>query len=172
VSAIEPTPASELVLRQATVADLDGANAVIEAAINGWNLPERVKRLSLSSYRYNSHDLAHLTLIAAETKPGNIVGVVAWEPADTADAPAGKRALLLHGIYVDPDFCRKGIGSRLLKAAEETADNNGFDGLLVKANRDAQAFFLAKGLQQLSVEDPKRDYPYRFWKAFDHANSL
>lgn len=159
-------PASKLILRQATAADLGGVNAVIEAAIGGWNLPERVKRLSLSSYRYDVYDLEHLTLMVAETKPGSIVGVAAWEPADVSDTPAGARALLLHGIYVAPNLHRSGIGSRLLASAEEAARNHGFDGLLVKANRDAQTFFLAKGLQQLTIKNPKRDYPYRFWKSF------
>jgi hypothetical protein len=37
--------------------------------------------------------------------------------------------------------------------------------LLVKATQDAQGFFRARGLAPLPVENPQRDYPYRFWKA-------
>jgi len=151
-------------LRPLTAEDLDGANAVIEAAIMTWQLPDRVKRLSLPSYRYDANDLEHLTLVRAVDEADAIVGVVSWEPASASDTPNGVRGLLLHGIYVIPTLYRTGIGSRLLNAPIEAARQGGFAGLLVKANRDAQRFFSAKGLQQLSVMDAWRDYPYRFWR--------
>ncbi len=53
-----------------------------------------------------------------------------------------------------------GIGSRLINAAVQAARQGRFDGMLVKANPDAQG----KGLQPLPTEDARRDYPYRFWK--------
>lgn len=147
-----------------TALELDQANAVIEAAVMTWDLPDRVKRLSLPSYRYDAHDLEHLTLLGAEDEAGDILGVVAWEPANTAETPDAVRGLLLHGLYVIPALHRTGIGSRLLDAALQAARQGGFEGLLVKANPDAQGFFAAKGMRQLSTEDARRDYPYRFWK--------
>ncbi len=152
-------------LRPLAVADLDAANAVIATAIMTWHLPDRVKRLSLPSYRYDAQDLEHLTLIGAADEADTIVGVASWErePASVADTPSGVKGLLLHGIYVIPRLHRTGIGSRLLDVAIKAARQGGFDGLLVKANRDAQGFFSAMGFQQLSTEDVERDYPYRFW---------
>lgn len=151
-------------LHTLSAVDLDGANAVIEAVIMTWQLPDRVKRLSMPSYCYDAHDLEHLTLVAAVDETDAIVGVVSWEPASTSDMPNGAEGLLLHGLYVIPTLHRTGIGSRLLDVAIEAAHRGGFDGLLVKANRDAQGFFSAKGLQQLSVMDAGRDYPCRFWR--------
>lgn len=151
-------------LRCGTAVDLDAANRVIEAAVMTWALPERVKRLSLPSYRYQPHDLDHLDLLLAEEHSVGVVGVAAWEPADPKDCPTGSRALLLHGIYVAPDRQRNGIGARLLAAAEAAARDRGYDGLLVKAHPTAEAFFLARGLERLAVLDPARDYPHRFWK--------
>ena len=52
-------------LRPLAAADLDSTNAVIEAAMMTWSLPKRLKRLSLSSYRYDPTDLEHLTLMGA-----------------------------------------------------------------------------------------------------------
>jgi GNAT superfamily N-acetyltransferase len=152
-------------LRPLTAGDLEPANAVIEAAIMSWGLPDRVKRLSLPSYRYEPHDLDHLTLKGAEDSAGSLVGVAAWEPANRAETPNDRRGLLLHGIYVIPTLHRGGVGSRLLDAALRAARAGGFDGLLVKATRGAQGFFRAKGLSPLPVENAARDYPYRFWKA-------
>ena len=154
-----------LQLRPATAADLDAVNGVIERAImTCWKLPERVKRLTLPSYRYQAHDLAHLQLVLVETADAGVVGVAAWEETDPGEAPAGQRDLLLHGIYVDPQQQRRGIGARLLAAAEQAARNEGFDGLLVKAQSGAESFFLAEGMQALPVKDHARDYPHRFWK--------
>jgi len=153
-------------LRPATPADLDAINAVIERAVMTWNLPERVKRLTLPSYRYQPHDLDHLQLVVAERDDAGIVGIVgiaAWEPASTRDLPEGKTGLLLHGLYVEPTQQRAGIGRRLLDAAVKAAREQGFDGLLVKARPEAEGFFLARGLTPLTVTDAERDYPHRFW---------
>jgi predicted N-acetyltransferase YhbS len=152
-------------LRAATPADRDAINAVIERAVMTWQLPERVKRLTLPSYRYQPHDLEHLQIVVAEDADRAVLGVAAWEPASPRDLPAGKTGLLLHGLYVDPDRQRGGVGSRLLDAAMSAAREQGFDGLLVKAQPAAADFFLSQGLQRLPVVNPERDYPHRFWKA-------
>lgn len=154
----------EITLRRASADDLAAVNRVIEAAIMGWKLPERVKRLSLPVYRYAIHDLEHLELVVAEETMVGIVAVAAWEPAGPGDAPAGKRALLLHGLYVLPPCQGSGLGSRLLVAAERRAREGGFDGLLVKAQAEATGFFAARSMERLAVENPRRDYARRYWK--------
>ncbi len=152
-------------LRPASPVDLLAVNGVIESAINTWELPARVKRLCVPLYRYSVHDLDFLDLVVAEVESIGIVGVAAWEQADPGDAPAGHSALLLHGIYVAPDQQRKGLGARLLAAAETAALLRGFDGVLVRAQPGAGDFFLALGLERVPVQDRSRDYPHRFWKA-------
>lgn len=156
--------AAAIWLRPTTPADLDAVYAVIERAVITWNLPERVKRLTLPSYRYQPHDLDHLRIVVAEDASRAVVGVAAWEPAAARDLPAGKTGLLVHGLYVDPDRQRAGAGSRLLDTALAAAREQGFDGLLVKARPEAEGFFLARGLTPLPVTDAERDYPHRFWK--------
>jgi predicted N-acetyltransferase YhbS len=151
-------------LRPATPADLAAINAVIERAVMTWNLPERVKRLTLPSYRYSAHDLEHLHVVLVEDAGNAVLGVAAWELASARDLPAGKTGLLLHGLYVDPAQQRAGVGSRLLEAAILAAGEQGFDGLLVKARPEAEGFFLARGLTPLPVTDAERDYPHRFWQ--------
>jgi GNAT superfamily N-acetyltransferase len=118
-------PARAAHLRQAGVGDLDELNGLIERAVMTWNLPERVKRLSLPSCRYQVHDLNYLHIAVAEDARHEIFGVAAWEPADVRDVPAGSRGLLLHGLYVDPASQHQGIGSRLLDAAQAAAGAEG-----------------------------------------------
>lgn len=167
-AALRKSPPAALQLRPAHAADLPAINGVIERAIANWQLPERVKRLTLPNYRYHAHDLIHLHLVVAEEASGTILGVAAWEPAHPRDLPADKRGLLLHGLYVDPAHQHRGAGSRLLDAAAEAARALGFDGVLVKAQADANRFFQARGLQRLPVEDAARHYPHRFWLATNH----
>lgn len=152
-------------LRPATSVDLVAINAVIECAVMTWQLPERVKRLALPTYRYHPYDLEHLKIVVAEYTEQGVIGVAAWEPANPRDQQAGQTGLLLHGLYVDPSWQSAGVGTRLLDAAIATAREHGFDGLLVKAQPEAAEFFLARGLERLARTDPERDYPHRFWKS-------
>ncbi len=148
-----------------TVADLPDVNAVVEQAVMGWNLPERVKRLSLPSYRYQTADLAHQAGLVARSAEGEVVGVAVWEPASHEPVGAEGSVFLLHGLYVAPAWQRRGVGARLLAAARHVVCGAGAAGLLVRAQAEAVAFFRAMGLQELPVEDEKRDYPHRFFLA-------
>jgi len=151
-------------LRKATIADLAAINEIIDAAIRNWNLPERVKRLALPTYHYKPHDLDTLEIIVAQDNEQQVVGVAAWGPVSATDAIEGYKALLLHGIYVKPAQQHQGIGSRLLRVAEETAREKEYSGLLVKAQASAAGFFMSQGMQPLEVINEKRDYAYRYWK--------
>jgi GNAT superfamily N-acetyltransferase len=157
---------TDLRLRAAVAADLDVVNGVIERAVMSWNLAERVKRLSLPMYRYDPVDLGALDMLVAEDpQSGTIIGVAAWEAADAADGPEGTAAVMLHGIYVEPARHGRGVGSRLLEAVEAAARTEEYGGILVKAQRDAEGFFLARGFEPLPVVDAERHYPHRLWKA-------
>lgn len=150
-------------LRVAGLTDLPALNAVIEHAVMRWNLPERVKRLALPGYRYSQHDLRELHLLLAEDD-GSIVGVAAWEPASPHDVPPGQRGLLLHGLYIEPQRQSQGVGKQLLAAAVAAAREHGFDGIVVKAQADAQGYFEAQGFAPMAVQDAGRDYQHRLWK--------
>jgi N-acetylglutamate synthase-like GNAT family acetyltransferase len=160
---------SQIKLRAANIRDLVATNRVIERAVKTWKLPERVIRLVMPAYLYTEHDLQHLHIELAEDSIAGIIGVAAWEEAAARDCPHGKRALLLHGLYVDPAQQHSGIGTRLLSVAASAARENGYDGLLVKAQTDAEDFFRARGLQRLAVADEARDYPNRFWLNTHHT---
>ncbi|MGB5177702.1 MAG: GNAT family N-acetyltransferase [Gammaproteobacteria bacterium] len=159
-------------IRAVNETELEAVNRLIAAAVMTWLLPERVKRLSLPVYRYNHQDLVHLRMVVAEDQRQHIVGVAAWERADPRDAPAGQRALLLHGIYVEPRYHRQGIGRRLFTAAEDAVGRHHCDGLLVKAQQDATAFFTSLGMRPLPVEEPSRQYANRLWKAIPDQRSV
>ncbi len=160
----------EYSLRRGTAADLPAVNHIIEAAVMSWRLAERVKRLSLPSYRYDAADLMHLTLWLVEDTGAEreVVAVAGWEPADAADLPAEAAGLLLHGLYVRPERHGQGVGQRLLKFVEHHAAETGYGGVLVKAQVEAIGFFQQHGYWDLPVADSERHYMYRMWKNIDH----
>ena len=133
----------------------------------GWNLPERIKRLSLSSYRYTQLNFQHMQVKVAEQE-GEVVGVAAWE-TDTEALGDKQQGLLLHGLYVHPQHQHNGIGSRLCRAAKQAVNEYGYDGMLVRAQADADGFFLSQGMQRLPIEDPHRHYANRFWLPVDQS---
>jgi GNAT superfamily N-acetyltransferase len=152
-----------VILRAAQPSDLTAINQVITAAIMTWRLPERVKRLTIPSYCYRATDFQHMRIMVAQTAQGQLAGVAAWEDAAIKDLPPGRNALLLHGLYVAPEYQHQGIGSRLLRCAQTAAGRAQRDGLLVKAQADACGFFQARGLVKLPVSDPLREYEHRYW---------
>lgn len=152
-------------LRPGVAGDLDAINAVVERAVMTWKVAERVKRLALPAYRYAAHDLDVFAFIVAEAAGHGVAGVAAIEPADPRDLPEGARGLYLHGLYVDPALHRRGLGARLFAAALDHACRQGADGVLVKAQRDAEAFFRNRGMRPLERDGGHATYPRRYWIA-------
>ena len=151
-------------IQRADPIHLESVNQVVERALATWLLPERVKRLALPGYQYQTYDLDHMALAVAVTSDNRVLGVAAWEDAEPRDLPEGRTALLLHGLHVDPAVHRQGLGRRLLAAALEAVAGAGRDGLLVKAQTDAASFFEACSFERLPVSDSARDYELRYWR--------
>ncbi|MCP5155929.1 MAG: GNAT family N-acetyltransferase [Ectothiorhodospiraceae bacterium] len=149
-------------LRLADVDDIPRINRVVEASLATWDVAERVRRLALPSLSYDAFDARHMTFVLAEAR-GAVVGVAAWEPAGPGDAPPGRRALLLHGLFVVPQWQRQGVGAALLAAARRAATDARADGVVVRAWREAEGFFLAQGMLGFPGDAPDRS-PRRLWR--------
>lgn len=150
-------------MREATGEDLDAINGVVERALMSWELPERVKRLSLPVYRYARHDFNAMGFLVAVDGKDCVVGVAAWDPEESTGPPGAGRGLLLHGLYVDPRLHRRGVGSRLFTAVMDKARQLDRDGVLVRAQSGARGFFESMGMRDLPATDEARDYAHRYW---------
>jgi len=152
-----------ITLSAVTKADIDKVNQIIESAIRCWNLPERVKRLSIPSYLYNEWDLQQFDIVVAK-QSDTIIGVASWQQASNKDTPKQQNGLLLHGLYVQPEFQNKTAGKQLLHAAEASARDKGLNGLLVKAHKDATTFFIKNNFEAVKSAHAPNQYTYLFWK--------
>jgi GNAT superfamily N-acetyltransferase len=72
----------------------------------------------------------------------DIVGFAVVLSRDNGDAE-------LDGLFVEPDHWRKGIGARLVRAAERLAVESGVAALHLSANPNARAFYIACGFSEL-----------------------
>jgi len=156
--------ADNILILPAQEPDLDKVNDIVGSCVMGWDLHERVKRLSLGSYQYDEQELLHLQLFVAKNKDSRIVGVLALEEADSADLPDKQTGLLLHGLYIRPEFQRQAVGRSLIDYAIGQVNERGLDGLLVKAQSDANSYFKKQGFEKLAVNNALKDYPHRWWK--------
>ncbi len=154
-----------LLIRPALDTDLTAINAIISDCVMRWDLPLRVKRLSLPAYHYDLQDLEHLEIFLATTTAHDVVGVAAIDSSASAVVEEQEQHGLLHGIYVKPESQGAGVGSLLIDLAMSRVEHTGAAGLLVRAQPDAIGFFVNSGFEQLPVMDEVADYPYRFWRA-------
>ncbi len=150
-------------LRTASSGDLLFINGIIEAAVMSWKLPERVKRLSMPGYRYDAASLETVDMQVASDSDGDIVGVVASCKPTEDMALNDRKALVLHGVFVDTTNHRQGVGRTLVQSVVDQARAESLDGVLVNAQPDALAFFQALEFQQLPVVDEELDYKHRYW---------
>ena len=156
---LEPDPeATRGGLRAATALDLDEVNGVVEAAVESWGLPERVRRLALPSLRYTREDLRHMTVILTDAAHGSAVGMVAWEPIRSR-CDAAARSLFLHGIYVTPQWQRRQIGTALLEYVTHAAHALDADAVVLKAWRESAPFFAARGFLPVAGDGDGDTFP-------------
>lgn len=78
---------------------------------------------------------SHLSL-ARETQGARLIGTAGWLAMDTGD---DRRPLTarIRKVFVHPDLARRGLASRLVRAAEADAAAAGYPNLFVRANLNA-----------------------------------
>lgn len=97
-------------IRRAALDDLSTVNDIVTAAVLGWPMAERLKRVALRVLTYDAVDLREMEVLLAEVD-GLPVGVAAWDPGAVLHGSGVRRGALLHGLYVVPEAQGCGIGA-------------------------------------------------------------
>ncbi len=131
-----------------------------------WPLAARVKRLSLPLLKYDLIDMKTLQMLVFE-RDGEVAGIAAWGE-DTDNGPSAVRQALLHGLYVHPDMQGRGIGRALQRAVCASAQHDGMQGIVLRAERVSAGYFETCGYRALPPSsEPGNAYPYRYWKPLE-----
>lgn len=132
-------------LRTLTIGAMPAVNATLDAATATWALTARARRLARSSLHYGESDFAYFDFTGAFAADGQtLMGFAAVEPESEGD----RRSVdcrWLHGLYVDANFHRCGVGSALMSVVEDDARRAGVDRLALRSWRDSRGFFLRQG---------------------------
>ena len=155
--------------RCATKADLPAINAVVEQAVMGWPLGERIKALSLPLLRYQDIDMDDFEFLLWETQQG-AVGVAAWAAAAPTRTGDGRLAALLHGLYVKPGHQQQGVGRNLQAVVCQHAQVRGIELIVVKAERVAVSYFERCDYERVPGGMLARcEYPHLFWRSTENV---
>lgn len=146
-------------IRQGQFNDIASINSIIRAAVLGWDLSDRVKRLALPSLYYDELDFTHLHFLVAESSvvdesQCSVVGVIVW------DLSAAPDSVLVHGLFVRPDYQNRSLGRSLLGFLEDHLAKSGVIEIRVKAQKGAVGFFNRQGYSasdRLEQGDYKHD---------------
>lgn len=152
--------AAQRLPRRAGPEQLDTVNALVEAAVLAWPLPERLRRRAVPVLRYGARDFDAYVFALLPGLVGPDAAVAVLDPGPIP-GPGGGPAARLHGLYVHPQAQGGGAGRCLHRWAVDAAVALGRAGLLVHAERISKGFFEALGYERLPEEDGA--YPYRYW---------
>ena len=88
---------------------LQDVNRVVEQAVEGWEIADRVRRLALPSLRYTDSDLQHMRFVLLDDSAGDTIAIAAWEDCEHLERTEKAWQLELHGLYVLPQWQRQGV---------------------------------------------------------------
>lgn len=159
-------------IRRAAPEDLSTVNDIVTAAVLGWNMAERLKRVALRVLTYDAADLREMEVLMAEVD-GLPVGVAAWDPGAVLQGAGVRRGALLHGLYVVPEAQGCGIGAALQRRIATRAAVVGCDALVVKSERVSVGYFERCGYRRLADDALAGfEYPYLFALAVDQVVAI
>ena len=160
-------------IRQATAADLDAVMAIIGATVaimqtegnNQWSEVYPVREdfaqdiIEGSLYVYDDEQNKPRGVVCLNDQQREAYAPLAWQ--------SKKPALVIHRLAVDPQARRQGIGTKLMRFAEELASQRGFSQLRTDTyhcNERMQALFQKMGYRKVGecyfVEDLAAFYCY------------
>ena len=158
-------------LRRATPADVGELRGVIEASVRGLSAgyysPAQIEASLAEIFGVDSRLIDDGTYFVAVAERGaGIAGCGGWSrwrtlfggdrlkagQADTLLDPA-REAARIRAFYVRPEFARRGIGRRILRACEEEAAARGFRSFELVATLPGVPLYEAMGYSAISPYD-------------------
>jgi GNAT superfamily N-acetyltransferase len=144
--------------------DVPTVNRIVSSAVQCWPFSDRLQRLVLPALHYSIADVQDFEFLLWY-KTHACLGVAVWDPKFAGlDSSLGSVALL-HGLYVDAEHQREGVGKLLLDEVHRRAQSKDISSVYVKAERFSSSYFEHLGYRRLPDDQGpgagKSAYPYR-----------
>lgn len=157
---------AEFYLRKATVKDIDGIRALIDASVRGLQAGDyssgQIDASLKTVFTIDSRLIEDGTYFVALTDNGEMAGCGGWSKRKTlygGDAQIERiepellnptiDAAKVRAIFVHPKFARMGLGSLILRAAEEAAVEAGFRRFEMGSTLTGVALYSLKGYREV-----------------------
>jgi putative acetyltransferase len=138
----QPSNPSRLQIREARLDDVPAVKAIHKAAVRqlcaGDYTPEQLAAWTASD---------DASVLSVALRPNSDERMWVAERDGAVAAFASLCGDQVNAVYVHPDHARRGIGTRLLRKAEEVATAQGVSRLLLSASLTAVPFYQANGYQ-------------------------
>jgi len=149
-------------LRTATSEDVPGIRELIDASVRGLQAadysPAQIDASLKTVFTIDSHLIADGTYFIATTEDGELAGCGGWskrktlyggdhqvERVETRLMDPAVDAAKVRAIFVHPRFARMGLGSLILRAAEDAAMKAGFRRFEMGSTLTGVALYALKG---------------------------
>jgi GNAT superfamily N-acetyltransferase len=152
----------EIVLRLATAEDIPALRELIPASVRalsaGYYTPTQIESALTYIFGVDTQLIADGTYFVAEST-GQIVGAGGWSKratlygGDQSKAEAdplldpAHDAARIRAFYVHPNWARRGIGSRIMRACEAAAREAGFTRMELGSTVPGEPLYVAMGYQ-------------------------
>lgn len=159
-------------LRKATLSDIPGIEKLIAASVRGLAkadyTPKQIESALRTAFSVDSQLIADGTYFVVE-KCGNLIACGGWSYRKTlcggshhavrndALMDPSTDAAKIRAIFVHPDWSRHGIGTLILKAAEDAAIAAGFRRLEMGATLTGIPLYTRKGYREIERMDVPLD---------------
>lgn len=157
---------AEFNLRKATPEDMDKIRALIDASVRGLQAedysPRQIEASLKTVFTIDSQLIADGTYYVALAEDGEIAGCGGWSKRKTlygGDAQMERiepellnpatDAAKVRAIFVHPKFARKGLGSLILRIAEEAAVDAGFRRFEMGSTLTGVTLYALKGYREV-----------------------
>jgi putative acetyltransferase len=143
-------------IRPETQEDYDAVKVLNEIAFGQPDEAELISKL-----RHNTHYIPELSLVAEEDN--KVIGHILFTPLEILDGELHQPSLALAPMSVLPECQGKGIGSALVEAGFQKAQELGFTSVIVLGHPDYYPRFGFLPAEQFDIHPPVEEWKEAFF---------
>ncbi|MEC3605682.1 N-acetyltransferase [Bacillus glycinifermentans] len=143
----------DILIRQELTEDYNTTEEIVKKAFLNEEYSDKKEHLLVNRIRKSDAFIPELSLVAVN-QDKNIIGHVLLSKIKIADGDNAVDSLALAPVSVAPEYQKKGIGSRLIRAALKNAKELGYRSVIVLGHKDFYPKFGFKPASLWNIQAP------------------